>query len=165
MRQTLWCSLRIVVADHRDTAGWNAGVVVIRMVDIRSQRHRDRHSILVRRVDLRVVRIDVIRLVRIGHVIRAERWTTLTAAAGWNHPAKELVSQSSVLVAEAHRLSLAEIPTGRTRPGIDRMSKQRDTVVAPSVSMAMPATTMASTLTWHTIAVLAPTGGHSRRIS
>ena len=102
MRQTLWCSLRIVVADSRDTAGWNTGIVVVRMVDIWSQRHRDRHSILLRRVDLRVVWIDIVRLVRVGHVIRSDRRTTLTAAAGWNHPAEELVSQSSVLVVEAH---------------------------------------------------------------
>lgn len=76
-----------------------------------------------RRIDPRVVRVNVVWLLGVGHVILSAWRTSLTAAAGWNHPAKQFVGKSSVLVVKAHRLSMVEVAAGTARSGIDGVSK------------------------------------------
>ena len=100
--------------DVCDSAGRNDSTVIVCVVYIWCQRDSDGHSVSLSRIDLSIIRVYIVRLICISHVVLAKRRTALTTAAGWNHPAEQLIGQSSILVVEAHGMTAIKVATCRS---------------------------------------------------
>ncbi len=110
LRRCLW----IVVGDVSQTARRNPPAIVVLLSHMWCERYSHWHSVSLSSIQLTISLIKVIWLVSIGNVILANWRTPLTAATGWNHPAKQVIGKSRVLFTETQRLSSPPVMAGTT---------------------------------------------------